>query len=164
METAEERDKGQAVFSPQEVSPEHVIVTYLMHRILQLPKEALSDLTALAPDLANCRSAGEFREIAQTIREILFPEVLIGGVHEGALGPDQDAALEKRSGWIGTRIRELRKQAELTQEQLAERSNLPQSHICRLENGHHSPSHKTLERIAKALRVRLSDLDPGEED
>ena len=50
--------------------------------------------------------------------------------------------------------------AELTQVELAEKSGIPQSHISRLESNKHSPSRATLKRIAKALKVDLSELDP----
>ena len=163
-EILEESSGNRDVFSPEEVRPDHVIVTWLMHRFLHLPKEALGDLAALTPDLASCGSAEEYRQIAETIREILFPEALIGGVNMGSPTSSQNADLESRSDHVGRRIKELRKKARLTQEQLAERSRLPQSHICRLELGHHSPSHRTLARIAEALNVRVCDLDPSEEE
>jgi transcriptional regulator with XRE-family HTH domain len=39
----------------------------------------------------------------------------------------------------------------------------PQSHVSRLERGKHVPSHATIDRIAKALRIHPSKLDPGRE-
>ncbi|MDM8008608.1 MAG: helix-turn-helix transcriptional regulator [Phycisphaerae bacterium] len=44
---------------------------------------------------------------------------------------------------------------------LASKSGLPQSHISRLEAGRHSPSHKTLEKLASALAVPVNRLDPS---
>lgn len=61
---------------------------------------------------------------------------------------------------VGRRIQELRKAARLTQIQLAERADLPQSHISRLENAEHSPTNHTLEKIARALGTSVRDLDP----
>jgi len=49
----------------------------------------------------------------------------------------------------------------MTQQQLAEKAGLPQSHISRLEAGMHSPSHKTLEKIAAAMEIAMGDLDPA---
>ena len=49
----------------------------------------------------------------------------------------------------------------VTQEQLAAKAGLPQSHISRLEGAKHSPSRATLEKIAAALEVPLSCLDPS---
>ena len=59
---------------------------------------------------------------------------------------------------IGARIKGLRKQAGLTQEQLAERVGLDSRHLSRLEVGRHFPSLDTLERIAKELNAPLADF------
>ncbi len=56
---------------------------------------------------------------------------------------------------IGARIKELRRQTGLTQEQLAERVGLDSRHLSRLEVGRHFPSLISLERIAAALDVPL---------
>lgn len=67
---------------------------------------------------------------------------------------------------IGARIKELRKRAGLTQEQLAELVGLDARHLSRLEVGRHFPSLISLERIASALNVALVEFFqfPGEED
>jgi DNA-binding XRE family transcriptional regulator len=59
---------------------------------------------------------------------------------------------------IGTRIRELREAARLSQAALAARSGIQRPNISRLEGGRHVPSLETLERIAQALRVPVADL------
>ncbi len=59
---------------------------------------------------------------------------------------------------IGARIKELRKQAGLTQEQLAERVSLDARHLSRLEVGRHFPSLDSLERIAQALNMPLVEF------
>jgi predicted transcriptional regulator len=47
----------------------------------------------------------------------------------------------------------------LTQEQLASMTGLPQSHICRLEVGKHVPTRSTIQRIAEALKIDAGKLD-----
>ena len=47
----------------------------------------------------------------------------------------------------------------MTQVELEEKSGLAQSHISRLEAGKHAPTRTTIDRIAKALNVRPSDID-----
>ena len=66
---------------------------------------------------------------------------------------------------IGARIKELRRQAGLTQEQLAEQVGLDSRHLSRLEVGRHFPSLQSLERIAAVLEVPLVEFFqfPGEE-
>ena len=59
---------------------------------------------------------------------------------------------------IGERIKVLRKQAGLTQEQLAELVGLDARHLSRLEVGRHFPSLDSLERIAGALNVPLVEF------
>lgn len=59
---------------------------------------------------------------------------------------------------LGQRIKALRKQKHLTQEQLAEKVGVFARHISRLETGAHYPSMDTLELIADVLERPLADL------
>jgi len=59
---------------------------------------------------------------------------------------------------LGMRIRRLREKRGLTQESLAEKTKLSRGFIARLEMGRHDPSLTTLTRLAKALKVRVSEL------
>src|ERR1035437_1013773 len=52
-------------------------------------------------------------------------------------------------------IRETRKAKHLTQKEVAERADMPQSVIARIESGKHSFSFGTLHRIAKVFKKRL---------
>ncbi len=56
---------------------------------------------------------------------------------------------------IGKRINYYRKQAHLTQEQLAEKVGLSPKHLSRLESGHHNPYFETIIMIAKELDVPI---------
>jgi transcriptional regulator with XRE-family HTH domain len=66
---------------------------------------------------------------------------------------------------IGARIKELRRQAALTQEQLAERVKLDARHLSRLEVGRNFPSLDSLDRIAHALNQPMAEFFhfPGNE-
>jgi transcriptional regulator with XRE-family HTH domain len=59
---------------------------------------------------------------------------------------------------LGMRIRRLREKRGLTQESLAGKTKLSRGFIARLEMGRHDPSLTTLTRLAKALKVRVSEL------
>ena len=59
---------------------------------------------------------------------------------------------------LGRKIREIRKALGLTQAQLAERSAVSENFIGSVERGICSPSLTTLERMANALGVTLSEL------
>ena len=59
---------------------------------------------------------------------------------------------------LGLRIKEIRKQKHITQEELAEMVNLDFGYISKLEVGRNFPKIGTLENIAKALDVELAEF------
>jgi transcriptional regulator with XRE-family HTH domain len=59
---------------------------------------------------------------------------------------------------LGRRIRSFRNARGWSQERLAEHASLDRSYIAGIELGTRNPSLKALERLAGALRVRLSEL------
>ncbi len=59
---------------------------------------------------------------------------------------------------LGHRIKTLRKAKGLSQERFAEKADLTQQHISRIENGLIYPSVATLTKIAKVLNIPLDDL------
>ncbi|MBI9033651.1 MAG: helix-turn-helix domain-containing protein [Bacteroidales bacterium] len=59
---------------------------------------------------------------------------------------------------LGKRIQELRKLNGITQEELAEKTNLSVRTIQRIENGETDPRNYTLQTIAQALHVEIKDL------
>lgn len=59
---------------------------------------------------------------------------------------------------LGRRIKELRKNAGLTQEKLAEMINIETTSLSGIESGRHFPSLPTIEKIANSLNVELKAL------
>lgn len=59
---------------------------------------------------------------------------------------------------LGKRIKEVRKNRNLTQEELAEKVNIDITTLSGIESGRHFPSLVTLEKIAKILDVALTTL------
>lgn len=59
---------------------------------------------------------------------------------------------------LGRRIKGLRTAKGWSQERLAEEAALDRSYVAGIELGDRNPSLKALDRLAKALRVRLSEL------
>jgi transcriptional regulator with XRE-family HTH domain len=59
---------------------------------------------------------------------------------------------------IGTRLRQLREQKQMSQGDIEERSGLLRCYISRVENGHTVPSLETLVRFAGVLDVPLYQL------
>lgn len=63
--------------------------------------------------------------------------------------------------YIGDRLRELRKQALLTQGQLAERSGVGIATIVRIERNQVEPHARTIRKLAAALGVTPAELIRG---
>lgn len=59
---------------------------------------------------------------------------------------------------LGQKIKTLRTGAGLTQEKLGELTGLDRTYISDIERGKRNPSLKSLEKLAKALRVSISDI------
>jgi transcriptional regulator with XRE-family HTH domain len=59
---------------------------------------------------------------------------------------------------VGQNIRTLRKQAGLTQEELAEKADLSYKYVGEVERGVVNISLDSLMRIAKALKMKVRDL------
>jgi transcriptional regulator with XRE-family HTH domain len=67
-------------------------------------------------------------------------------------------------GQLAVRVRQLRQARHLTQEELAERSDLSSKFIGEIERGRGNPALQTLSRIADGLGVGLIDLISDERD
>jgi len=59
---------------------------------------------------------------------------------------------------MASKLKSLREQRGMTQEQLAERSGLSRTYLARLETGRQDPTLSTLEKLAKALKVKVAKL------
>ena len=59
---------------------------------------------------------------------------------------------------VGQRMRELRKQLELSQEGLAYKAEVDRTYVTDVENGRRNVSLEILERIIRALEVSFSEF------
>lgn len=59
---------------------------------------------------------------------------------------------------LGERLRTIRKEKNLSQADIEERTGLLRCYVSRVENGHTVPSIDTLEKIARALEIPLYQL------
>ncbi len=59
---------------------------------------------------------------------------------------------------IGKRVKELRERKNITQEDLALVAGLNRAYIGYIERGERNPSTETVSKIARALKVNLSEL------
>ena len=142
------------------LTPGRYFAALLTEKVKALPKGSLKDLYELLSDAEACDDEATYWEIVETIHEILFPEASGSElIMQRPITPTKE--LKARMRHIGGAIKRIRKKNGMTQAQLAKKSGLPQSHISRLETGQHSPSHKTLGKIAKSLGVDEGVLDPS---
>ncbi len=68
---------------------------------------------------------------------------------------------ERELKQLGNRIREVRKKRRLTQLEVADRADTSSTYFAQIERGEVNPSYSMLAAIAKALKVKLSDLIPS---
>jgi transcriptional regulator with XRE-family HTH domain len=71
------------------------------------------------------------------------------------------ATKQKHRKILGETIRSFRKDSGLSQEVLAEKADLHHNYIGELERGEKAATVDTLLKIAKALKVHVSDLTRG---
>jgi transcriptional regulator with XRE-family HTH domain len=62
------------------------------------------------------------------------------------------------------KLQRLRREAALSQQELAERAGTTQETISRLERGHHAARGRTLRRLANALGVKPKELMREEDE
>ena len=160
MKTVKNRNNDQVDMEQAALT---MAVAILVERIRGLPKEDREDLFELAKVWFAALAAENEEEAqyaAQALQEILDKK-------SGRVIPFVDEAPLNMEHWlsfVSHRIKEAREQAGLTQEALEAATGLPQSHISRLENGVHSPSSATLEKIAKATGKSTAYFDPSHQD
>ncbi len=66
--------------------------------------------------------------------------------------------------YIGDKLRETRKRALLTQQQLAEKSGVGVTTIIRIERNQVEPQARTIRKLAEALGVEPHELLKGEDN
>ncbi len=62
---------------------------------------------------------------------------------------------------LGNKIKEVRKKRGLTQSDVADKADTSANYFAQIERGEVNPSYSMLTVIAKALKVKLSDLIPS---
>lgn len=134
-------------------------ISVVAERIRRLSEAELADLWTLVKEFGQAKDPADQEGALRTMLEI------IDGSNEDIVqlpladSGTESAEVEKWRAWVGGRVRAARTEANLTQEELAARSGLPQSHISRIENGRLSPSRTTLEKVAGAVGKPISHFD-----
>jgi DNA-binding XRE family transcriptional regulator len=134
------------------------LLALVFHR---LPKRKLLLLAAIAEDYPGADVDERDSMVRQLIQSLFRrPNDLIS---EG-LAAIQGSGLPTHRLHVANRIRELRLKLHWKQRHLAEASGLTQSHISLIESMAVAPTYITIQKLAKALKARMSDIDPGFDD
>lgn len=131
----------------------------LVERIQGLPQDDRADLYELMKELPHTESGDELNSIVATMEEIFAQEPIRLERMDLSDKLQDNGELHKWIDFVSARIKELRVNANLTQDDLARLSGLPLRYVSHLESGRHSPSRKTLEKLATALKVGLETFD-----
>ena len=105
-----------------------------------------------------------------------YSGLFLFGVKLSDIHKSQKGSLRKKGGGlvagyvdpilneIGSRIKEKRKERHITQQELADRADLPYSYMSEVESGKHNITCELLFRIAEGLGVSWGELQPHELD
>lgn len=70
----------------------------------------------------------------------------------------QNNPFQKERNMLGDRIAQLRKQKDMTQEDLAYKSSINVSYLAKIENGYVNTTIRYLIKVARGLGVKVKDL------
>jgi ribosome-binding protein aMBF1 (putative translation factor) len=140
----------------------YLAIAVLQERLSKMAEEDREALYELVKILWCSTDEDEKQEAKIAINEIMDQDVSKFQLMEDPRSEMQSC--EKWIVYVSERIRTARKAAGLTQIQLAEVADLTQSHISRIERGEHSPTRKTIEKIAAAVSKPVVFFDPSAEN
>ena len=146
---------------PEQVRSVILALSILVDRLATIPKADRDDLFELLQEWRKVENEEDRRGIQRTMEEILAQIPITVRSLEAEPLP---MAGNRWCDHIGKTVRSLREEAKLSQSVLAEKAGLTQSHISRIENAEHRPTNFTLEKIAKALGINVSQIDPCLDD
>ena len=67
--------------------------------------------------------------------------------------------MEKNSGNLGFKIRQMRKSKGWTQEQLAEKIGIDNKHLSRIEKGYHMPNYQIIKKLAQIFNFDIRNFE-----
>lgn len=141
-----------------EVNLEQVLRSLLPDAFKRMSCEQVSDFCELFQQYAGSQDP----EVLDTMVEFLVPPTLGKSVVFSAdVQPGAAEQVDRFQSRIGAALKKLRLERGMSQEELAQKAGLKQSHVSRLEAGVHTPSDLTIQRLANALGVSPTALDPG---
>lgn len=129
----------------------------VLTRIHQLCDQDRNDLLEAVLSLKEDPSRENILAVKETFTEILKQAPV-------SVSPENLSRKPTVSNWsafVASRVKSLRRKAKMTQERLSVLTGLQQAHISRIERGEISPTRKTVEKLAEAFGVSISEFDPS---
>ena len=135
---------------------------WIIDHVLRFSEKKQRRIVELSKIYKDSACEKEQAEIVEVLAEILFGDTSLKIAKlEDTKGNEK---LERHRKYVGEQVRKYRRENGLSQDQLATSSGLPQSHISRIETGKHVSTFYTIEKLANALNVKMSQIDPSYED
>ena len=141
------------------VTPVSLAISILDESFRELPLVDRADIFKLLNLLRKETDEDERQNIVSTIEEILSQKEYASTPLDMAEQPEDEPG--KFAKFCAEKIKKIRVAAGWSQTELAEKSGIPQSYISRIESAQHTPTHKTLKKLAAAFGVDLGQLDPS---
>ena len=157
------RDKAVTISDP--------LAQQIVERLLRLPPEKTKRVLELWKLHGQSQDQEERDEIQKVFVEIIHPALVDIPWHPGTIGRLEEGVsgetirkIKSYRKLVGLRIRNRRIGLAMTQDDLAQKAGIPQSHVCRIEKGMHASTDATIQRVAQALSTAPSELDPASDD
>lgn len=137
-----------------------LLIQLTVERMCQLPGEDVQDLVDLRMAYSKASDDEERDEIMSLMEDIFHGEREdIGEARPLSKHVDHQAN-RKLALWVGSEVARLRQAKGWTQGQLGDAAGIPQPHVSKIENGVYYATEKTRTKLAQALGVDPSVLDP----
>ena len=136
-----------------------ISLSVVIEQVQSLPKLDRDEFVTLLQHLKEATDQEERDSLQVAMEEILAQTPVTAQAFDLSATPPASAFARH----VGKSLKSLREKASLTQQQLAEKAGLLQSHVSRIERGEYSPTNKTVTKLAAALGVPISVLDPSGE-
>ena len=153
------------------VAVNNPLAEQVVERLLRLSPEKTARMLELWRLHGQSSDHEERREITKVIVEIVYPAFVDIPWSPGATGMLEEGVsretMRKVKSYrrqVGLRVKNRRNALGMTQEVLAQKAGIPQSHVCKIEKGVHASTDTTIQRVADALGIAPSELDPAFSD
>lgn len=152
--------KNTTAATPKKVGWKKKLVDSLSKGLNQQKTETIRKLLDVADKAV---TEIEMKRVAEAITECMCRESYseLKSIETLLADNEGKAGLQRHRSHVSSQVVKYRVEKGWTQQQLAEKSGLPQSHISRIERCQLAPTQLTIGRLASAFGIKKEMLDPG---